>query len=300
MATEPFLELKVNTDTLHFALELLRLAGDLRHQIAPAARRVEVNASEIKPLICRVFLHDVDITQCPRAPLEELNKLDESHWALSMVNAALEHRSSESFSFELRSIGGSHPLLVRLIGCSYSLYPLLEQVALRCHALWDGQLVLMRRQSHILYGFFQHIDARSSPWLSLLEQEFFGADYGHQAPSVQRTEREQASLLAQPHRAPSSPSEKNVDAESDAPLLMKEVGSGQSDQRPARLARQPREETRAKLAKLRELFDDKQAGRHPQLSWNVACQRVNIDLKTAEAYEPQLKAAWQQMDKTKR
>lgn len=31
-----------------------------------------------------------------------------------------------------------------------------------------------------------------------------------------------------------------------------------------------------------------------------ACQRVNIDLKTAEAYEPGLKAARQQMDKTKR
>jgi hypothetical protein len=296
MATKPFLEIKVNTDPAHFALELFRITTELKPREFPYADRIEVHASEAFPDIRRVFLHNVEITYCPRAPLAELNQLDGSSWTLSVREKRPIHRVSDHFSFELHTIGGAYPLLIRLFSCSFPLYPLLEHVIARCRTLWDGQLVSVNRQSHVLYGFFQHTDARTSPWLSLLEQEFFGATHADKAPSVQRTVREQASLRAQAHRAASSPPDVAV----DAPLLMKEVGSNQSDRLPARPARQPREETREKLAKLRELFAQKQSGERANLSWNFACHTVKLDLKTAEAYEPELKAAWLAMDATKR
>lgn len=301
MAREPFLEIKVNTDSVHFALELFRVAADLKPRLLPFRGEFTVDASEIQPLIRRMFLYQVDIIHYPRASLDELSKLDRSEWTLSASAAGSSHRVIESFRFELHAIGGAYPLLIRLLSCSYPLYPLLEQVIVRCHALWDGQLVSIDRQSHTLYGLFQHIDARTSSWLSLLEQEFFGATYTDQAPSIQRTALERKVLSGRARStAFQQPESAAADIGSDAHLLTKEMGSGHTDSLSTRSLRRPREETRAKLAKLRELFTDKQSGKQSRLSWNFACQLAQIDLKTAEAYEPELKADWQAMDRTKR
>lgn len=301
MAQEPFFEIKVTTTTTHFALELFRVATELQPRLAPSGRLIEVTASEIQPLISRVFLHNVDVAHCPRAAVEELNQLDESDWSLTSRSSSFDHRSEEHFCFELRSVGGTHPLLVRFLSCSYPLYPLLEQVVLRCHALWDGHLVSIRRQSHRLYGFFQHVDARRSPWLSLLEQEYFGSTYAHKAPSVQRTELERVALKAHAlgeQRVGTGDS--MPEAEAEAPLPSNGLDADPLRPQPARPLRRPREETLKKLAALRGLFNDKVSGKEPNLSWNIACQRASIDLKTAETYEPELKTAWQTMDGTKR
>lgn len=96
------------------------------------------------------------------------------------------------FAFELRAIGGSHPLLVAFQVCSHDLYPFLADVLERCGSLWDAQVIHHAPDNATLRAFFRAVDARPSPWLIALERRVYGNAFERFAPSSVRDQKDHA------------------------------------------------------------------------------------------------------------
>jgi hypothetical protein len=187
----PFLEIKLNTALLPFLQEFVRLSTQFMESSHLEISRITAQISE--PLIHSETArrHDLDITSDEYSQLELLAQSNFSSWRLWFHTHHLGSLWKEMISFQLQTIGGSHPLLIRFDGCSPELYLLLSQLLERCSVLWEARVVTVADPSHTLSHFFKIIDVRHYTWLAELERLYYGDCYERYAPSVQRTREEQ-------------------------------------------------------------------------------------------------------------
>jgi cell division septation protein DedD len=303
-----FLEIKINTDALHFLQELLRLSEALRQRSPLQIDRVWVCAEGWFFQIEQRRETQPDINELTRAHLEVPAQADSSTWSLLFNTLQNEARVKELVSLELRMIGGSHPLLVRLTGCSSELYALLSELLERCGALWDAQVVGHTNGDSLLWDFFQRVDVRRHPWLRQLERVYFGDAFDHFAPSVERTERERPTPTAQdtvPNAAAAPPAQpattqppqdqdtvpKGAEASPAQPALANSP-TPSTQQPESNTPRRMYGPTEEKVAMVRQLLAEKRQGRHRARAWLWACREAGIDLKTARKHLAAERAEW--------
>jgi hypothetical protein len=139
----PFLEIKLNTGAHYFIQELFRLCEDLREGSPLQINQIWVRVSDLRLRTNLATNESVepDIRELTGADLEAITQRSEATWTL-IFNMLLEDGPwNAQFAFELRAIGGSHPLLVAFQVCSHDLYPFLADVLERCGSLWDAQVI---------------------------------------------------------------------------------------------------------------------------------------------------------------
>jgi hypothetical protein len=284
----PFLEIKINTDALHFLQELLRLSEALRQQSPLQIDHIWVRAEGWFFQIEMRRETQPDINELTRAHLEVPAQADTSTWMLIFNTLQNEMRVKELLTLELRTIGGSHPLLVRLTGCSVELYTLLSALLERCGALWNAQVVGHTNGDSLLWDFFQRIDVRRHPWLSQLERVYFGDTFDRFAPSVERKGRERPTPTAQPPQDTAPPA-------AVAPPAQPELDDNLTPSMQQPESDTPRRmygPTEDKVAMVRQLLAEKRQGRHRGKTWSWACERSSLDLKTARAHLSAERAEW--------
>jgi hypothetical protein len=315
---EPFLELKINTDALRFIQELFRLSNAFRQhsplQIDYIWLRVEGFESQNR----KFDQIDPDISELSRVDLDLLTQPDQAKWTLIFNTFQYESRWKAHLWFDLQVIGGSHPLLVRMLSSDADFDPLYIELFERCAALWDAQIVSYGRNRE-LHMFFERVDVRPYPWLSDLERRYYGKAYDRFAPSVQQTRHERAMRAAEiaekeadqdedqvepataeaevpseantNGRAPMSPPDTEVspqlaEPESEHYAGIREAAS--PDDAPARMYGP----TELKVSQLRQLLAEKRQGRHGNKSWTWACEQVDLDLKTAQRHLAAEREEW--------
>jgi hypothetical protein len=290
-----FLEIKANTDALHFIQELLRLSEVFRQrsplQIDEVLARVEGWHFEIDTFPKA----ELAISEITRALLEAPTQADESTWILLFRTLQYETSIKELFSFDLHAIGGSHPLLIRLTICATPLYGLLADLLERCGALWDAKVVGFNDKEDILWDFFQRVDVRSYAWVSAFERTYFGESYERFAPSRERTRREKVvPYEASPQPVP-DPLSSTVSSAA-APSQLFDSPAPQTEQPYSEMPRMygPTEQ---KVTTVRQLLAEKRQGRHRNRPWSWACQRAEIDQKTAQKHLAAERTEWNTLNK---
>lgn len=162
MAPPPFLEIKVNTHARYLIQELFRLCEGFRTSSALQIDWIWVRVSDLR-LHTNLAANEAiepDIAELTDAQIDIITQQSETTWTLLFNTLQEGDRWKAHFDFELRAIGGSHPLLVAFHSCSQELYPLLGDVLERCGSLWDAQVVRHTPDHSTLRHFFRAIDVR--------------------------------------------------------------------------------------------------------------------------------------------
>jgi hypothetical protein len=273
MRAPALLELKLNTKPVPFLLEVFRLCRGLQSVQPPGY----LSPREVVRIEARVpgetrYTRDTNINTLSRQDVEKLVERDPFECTLLFHVAWTDQDSTRiHFTFELLDIGGTHPLLVRLLGHSEDLSPFAVTLLTRCLTLWDAQLVAVHRDGQRLVD--QLLTSSESPNVieRRLRMQFAEAIPGY----IQEHERVSQQVRASP-------------------------AATRAEAITTKRSRKIREGTAADLEQLKTLFEAKKQGARSSLTWSRACDEAGTTSKTAGVYLQDIKAQWIAMDKARR
>jgi hypothetical protein len=142
MRATPFLELKLNATPVPFLLEVFRLCDAYVIASQPPHNVVRVEARlPNQPRRTR----DRNINDLSRQDVEQFTGGGASEWTLRF-HIAIDDEATwkRLFEFELLDVGGTLPLLVRLLGYTDGLDSFATSFITRCLTLWDAKFVHIR------------------------------------------------------------------------------------------------------------------------------------------------------------